>query len=183
MGQFAITRTVMVAAGRFAPGHLGELTQQVPFEMVDAVLAETGTVQRRVRDLPSRVVVYLLLAACLFPEVGYPGVRRKLTAGLYGIPTATPTAGALAQARRGVGMNRRRSTAHRRPGPDRPGLHRRRARHPLVRRHHLRRDRRRLGVHRDRDRPALAQGRGLRRGRPPAHQPGRRGPCRRPRHP
>jgi len=24
------------------------------------------------RDLPSRVVVYLLLAACLFPELGYP---------------------------------------------------------------------------------------------------------------
>jgi hypothetical protein len=49
---------------------LGELTQQVPFEMVDAVLAETGTVQRRVRDLPARVVVYLLLAGCLFAGVG-----------------------------------------------------------------------------------------------------------------
>jgi len=46
LGQFAITRTVMVAAGRFAPGHLGELTQQVPFEMVDAVLAETRATQR-----------------------------------------------------------------------------------------------------------------------------------------
>jgi hypothetical protein len=33
------------------------LTRIVPFEMVDAVLAQTGTVQRRVRDLPSRVVV------------------------------------------------------------------------------------------------------------------------------
>ena len=58
-----------MAAGRFAPGHLGELTQLVPFEMVDEALAQTRTVQRRVRDLPSRVVVYLLLAACLFPEV------------------------------------------------------------------------------------------------------------------
>jgi Insertion element 4 transposase N-terminal len=46
----------MVAGGRFAPGHLGELTQQVPFEMVDAVLEETRRVQRRVRDLPARVV-------------------------------------------------------------------------------------------------------------------------------
>jgi hypothetical protein len=36
--QSAITRVVKVAGGRFAPGHLGELTQQVPFEMVDAVL-------------------------------------------------------------------------------------------------------------------------------------------------
>ena len=53
------------------------------------------------------------------------------------------------------------------------------ARHPLVRRHHLRADRRRLGLHRDRDRPALPQGRGLRRSRSPAHQPDRRGPRRR----
>jgi hypothetical protein len=30
---------VRVAAGPIAPGHLGELTQQVPFEMIDAVLA------------------------------------------------------------------------------------------------------------------------------------------------
>ena len=62
MGQSAITRVITVASGQFAPGHLGELTQQVPFEMVDAVLAETRAVQSRVRDLPSRVVVYLLLA-------------------------------------------------------------------------------------------------------------------------
>ena len=101
--QFVITRTVTVAAGRFAPGHLGELTQLVPFEMVDEALAQTRAVQRRVRDLPSRVVVYLLLAACLFPELGYPGVWRKLTEGLAGIPVAAPGAGALAQARRRVG--------------------------------------------------------------------------------
>lgn len=95
----------MVAEGRLAPGHLGELTQLVPFEMVDEALAETNTVQSRLRDLPSRVVVYLLLAACLFPEVGYPGVWRKLTAALVGIiPTATPTAGALAQSRRRIGV-------------------------------------------------------------------------------
>lgn len=98
-----ITRVITVAAGRFAPGHLGELTQHLPFEMVDEALTATGTTQSRLRDLPSRVVIYLLLAACLFGEIGYPGVWRKLTAGLDGIPTATPTAGALAQARRRVG--------------------------------------------------------------------------------
>jgi hypothetical protein len=101
--QSVITRTVTVAAGRFAPGHLGELTQLVPFEMVDEALAQTRAVQHRVRDLPSRVVVYLLLAACLFPELGYPGVWRKLTGGLAGLPVAAPGAGALAQARRRVG--------------------------------------------------------------------------------
>jgi hypothetical protein len=60
--QSAVTRAVPVAGGRFAPGHLGELTQQVPFEMVDEVLEQTCRVQRRVRDLPARVVVCLLLA-------------------------------------------------------------------------------------------------------------------------
>jgi Insertion element 4 transposase N-terminal/Transposase DDE domain len=103
LGIQSVTRTVTVAGGRFAPGHLGELTQLVPFEMVDAALTATRTVQSRVRDLPSRVVVYLLLAGCLFPELGYPGVWRKLTAGLAGIPAAAPTAGALAQARRRIG--------------------------------------------------------------------------------
>ena len=43
--QSVITRVVRVAEGPFGPGHLGELTQQVPFEMVDAVLAETRGTQ------------------------------------------------------------------------------------------------------------------------------------------
>jgi hypothetical protein len=38
-----ITRTVRVAAGVFAPGHLGELTQYLPFELVDDVLEQTRT--------------------------------------------------------------------------------------------------------------------------------------------
>ncbi|HUK67280.1 MAG TPA: transposase domain-containing protein, partial [Streptosporangiaceae bacterium] len=50
-----ITRTITVAAGPFAPGHLGELTRIVPFEMADAVLEEApGARERRVRLLPSR---------------------------------------------------------------------------------------------------------------------------------
>ena len=56
---------------RVRPGHLGELTQIVPFEMVDQALVATGTTQARIRVLPSRVVVYLLLAGCLFAELGY----------------------------------------------------------------------------------------------------------------
>src|SRR6266702_3509284 len=49
-----ITRTITVAAGVFAPGHLGELTWQVPFELVDGVLEETRAREQRLRDLPSR---------------------------------------------------------------------------------------------------------------------------------
>lgn len=98
-----VVREVTVAAGRFAPGHLGELTRIVPFEMVDAALAETGRVQTRVRALPSRVVVYLLLAAALFSECGYRQVWHRLIAGLQGIAVATPCAAGMACARRRVG--------------------------------------------------------------------------------
>ena len=103
LDKSVITRAVTVAGGRFAPGHLGELTQQVPFEMVDAVLEQTCRVQRRVRDLPARVVVYLLLAGCLFAELGYPQVWHRLAAGLGGLPAAAPTASAMTQARRRLG--------------------------------------------------------------------------------
>lgn len=88
-----------VAAGVFAPGHLGELTRLVPFEMVDDVLVATGRTQSRVRLLPARVVVYLLLAGCLFAELGYRQVWSKLTSGLCGLPIASPSDSALRQAR------------------------------------------------------------------------------------
>ena len=39
--------------------------------MVGAVLTETRRVQQRERLLPARVVVYLVLAGCLFAEIGY----------------------------------------------------------------------------------------------------------------
>jgi hypothetical protein len=99
-----ITRVITVAKGVFAPGHLGELTRIVSFDMVDAVLEETGRVQQRLRVLPSRVVVYLLLAAGLFAEVGYLGVWDKLVAGLDGLGLTRPSATAVWQARVRVGV-------------------------------------------------------------------------------
>lgn len=87
----------------FAPGHLGELTRIVPFEMVDEVLAGTRSVQRRVRRLPSRVVVYLLLAAGLFEGQGFGQVWARLVSGLDG-PRWVPSSSVLAQARRRVGV-------------------------------------------------------------------------------
>lgn len=102
--QSVINRVITVAPGVFAPGHLGELTQIVPFEMVDAVLAETGGAQDRVRKLPSRVVVYHLLAAGLFEGLGYQGVWRKLVAGLGGLGLTGPSATALWHARVRIGV-------------------------------------------------------------------------------
>jgi hypothetical protein len=101
--QCVITREITVAGGLFAPGHLGELTQIVPFEMVDQALAATGTTQARLRVLPSRVVVYLLLAGCLFAELGYRQVWHKLAAGLAGLAVASPGDNALWQARARLG--------------------------------------------------------------------------------
>ncbi len=103
MAQSVITRQFVVAGGVFAPGHLGELTQIVPFEMVDAVLAGCGATQRRVRKLPARVVVSLLLAAALFEPAGYPAVWRKLTSALEGTGVVQVTAAALWQARTRLG--------------------------------------------------------------------------------
>ena len=91
-------------AGPFAPGHLGELTRIVSFDLVDAALENSRAVERRVRLLPSRVVVYLLLAAALFAELGYEQVWARLTAGLDGIDIADPVSSALAQARRRIGV-------------------------------------------------------------------------------
>ena len=98
------TRAIAVAEGVFAPGHLGELTQLVPFELVDAVLEETGAVQRRLRKLPSRVGVYFLLALALFPKLGYARVWNKLVAGLSGLDLPRTSEKALRDLRRRVGI-------------------------------------------------------------------------------
>jgi hypothetical protein len=84
LDKSVINRAVTLAGGRFAPGHLGELTQQVPLEMAGAVLEQTCQVQRCVRALPARVVVCLLLAGCLFAELGYAQVWGRLAAGSAG---------------------------------------------------------------------------------------------------
>ena len=97
------TRTVTVAAGVFAPGHLGELTRYLPVELVDDVLEQTRTTQRRLRELPSRVGVYFVLALGLYPTLGYARVWAKLTAGLVGLPVVRPSEKALRELRRRLG--------------------------------------------------------------------------------
>ena len=95
-----------MAAGVFGPGHLGELTWQVPFELADAVLAETRTRERRLRDLPSRVGVYFVLALGLFPGWATGGVgeadRRAGRAGAA-LAVGQGAAGPAPAHRRGAG--------------------------------------------------------------------------------
>ncbi|MFD8725841.1 IS4 family transposase [Streptomyces sp. NPDC059629] len=95
----------MPAIGRsaFVAGHLGELTQIITPQLVDEVLVATRRVQKRVRKLPSRVVVYFVLVMMLFPSCGYAGVWASMTAGLR-LRAVEPSAAALRAARRRVGV-------------------------------------------------------------------------------
>lgn len=99
MSKSVITRSVAAAVGCFAPGHLGPLTWLLPFSVVDEVLVRTGRVQRRVRDLPARVVVYLLVAQGLCGSVSLGGVYRMAGAAFGGLGLPDPTRQALHAAR------------------------------------------------------------------------------------
>lgn len=86
----------------FGAGHLGELTQIITPALIDSVLVGTGRVQSRIRKLPSRVVVYFVLAMALFTGYGYRGVLACLVAG-PDVPDLAPSAAAVRHARRRVG--------------------------------------------------------------------------------
>ena len=61
---------------------IGVLARVFPPELVNRVVDEAGARERRTRMLPSRVVVYYLLAMVLFFQSGYGEVWNKLVAGL-----------------------------------------------------------------------------------------------------
>ena len=87
---------------------IGLLTVTFPPELVDRVVAETGRVQRRSRLLPARVVVYYVLAMCLFFGQGYEEVARLLTEGLayarrWQGSWRVPTTAAITRARARLG--------------------------------------------------------------------------------
>jgi Insertion element 4 transposase N-terminal len=94
---------VTVAAGVLAPGHLGELTRYLPFELVDNVLEMTGAVQKRTRMLPSRAGMYFILAMTLFPGIRYLRVWDKLTCALDGLGLPRPSEKSLRDLRRRLG--------------------------------------------------------------------------------
>lgn len=98
----ATPRIPQVSGKVWGPAHLGDLSVHLPAELVDAALEATKSRQRRIRALPSRVIVYFVVALALFPELGYKSVFAKLClgAGVLG----TVSASGLAQARRRVGV-------------------------------------------------------------------------------
>jgi hypothetical protein len=87
----------------YAPGHLGELTQIIDPDLVDAVVEDTGTREQRVRLLPARVVVYFVLALAFFERSSYQAVWNKLIVGLRGLAVPHPCDSSLSRARRRLG--------------------------------------------------------------------------------
>jgi hypothetical protein len=86
---------------------LGVLTRVVPRYIVDEVINETGSREKRSRSLPAHLVVYFVLALALFHD-GYEEVLRKLVNGLryarvWSVDWTVPTTGAITQARQRLG--------------------------------------------------------------------------------
>lgn len=98
MSDSAITHTPDVLAA----GHLGELTQVLSPDLVDEALASAGGLQQRRRRLPSRVVVYLLLAGALFTGLGWRATWSHLTTSLP-VPLPAPARSSITAAMRRVG--------------------------------------------------------------------------------
>ncbi|CAN5707186.1 hypothetical protein BH23GEM3_BH23GEM3_08690 [soil metagenome] len=86
---------------------LGYLAAFCPPALVDAVLQETGRYEQRTRLLPSRVVVYYVLAMALFSAEGYRELFRLLVEGLRAVdpslPITIPQKSSFSKARERVG--------------------------------------------------------------------------------
>jgi hypothetical protein len=87
---------------------IGVLTRIFHRDLVDEVLLETRSTEQRSRLLPARVVVYYVLALCLFCDDAYEEVMRKLVNGLRFLGNwsegwRVPTTSAISQARQRLG--------------------------------------------------------------------------------
>jgi len=63
---------------------IGILTKVFTAELVDAAIAKHGRAERCRRLLSARLVVYFVLALCLFARESYEDVLRVLTSGIPG---------------------------------------------------------------------------------------------------
>lgn len=87
---------------------IGVLTRLLDRDLVDEVIAAADRQEKRKRLLPARVVVYYVLALCLFFGDSYEEVMRKLTHGLRSVGSwrkewTVPTTGAISKARMRLG--------------------------------------------------------------------------------
>jgi hypothetical protein len=87
---------------------IGVLTRVLDRDLVDEAIVAADRQEKRKRLLPARVVVYYVLALCLFFGDSYEEVMRKLTHGLRSLGSwrkewAVPTTGAISKARMRLG--------------------------------------------------------------------------------
>ncbi|MEU0476812.1 transposase domain-containing protein [Streptomyces olivaceus] len=87
---------------------IGMLMRAFPPSLVDRIVDECGRGEQRRRLLPARVVVYFVLAMCLFSRMSYKAVADLLAEGMtwarYGSsPLAVPTTAAISRARAKLG--------------------------------------------------------------------------------
>ena len=87
---------------------IGVLTRLLDRDLVDEVVVAADRREKRSRLLPARVVVYYVLALCLFFGESYEEVMRKLTHGLRAVGSwrkewTIPTTGAISKARMRLG--------------------------------------------------------------------------------
>ena len=61
---------------------IGVLTRTFTKDLVDGILKSTNRVERRTRLMPSRVMMYYVIAMSLFPQASYEEVMRHLVEGL-----------------------------------------------------------------------------------------------------
>jgi hypothetical protein len=87
---------------------LGVVARIYPRGLVDQVLLESRSTEKRQRLLPARLVVYYVIALALFFGEAYEEVMRKMVGGLRLVSAwerawKVPTASALCQARQRLG--------------------------------------------------------------------------------
>jgi hypothetical protein len=106
---------------------VGVLTRLFRRDLVDEVIAETGTKEKRSRSLPAHVVVYYVLALALFFGEGFEEVMRRLVSGLRFLKNwsgewKVPSTSAISQARARLGAQPVEELFHRVATPmARPG--------------------------------------------------------------
>ena len=107
----ARTRATLAVGARLADYlTVGYLALNCPLPQVRAALAAHGAHSRRRRDLPHEVLVYFVMAMCLYATVAYEDVLRLVIEGLRGVfgdkavARGTVSKGAISQARRQVGV-------------------------------------------------------------------------------
>ncbi len=97
-----------LSVGNESTQHLsmGVLALCFPVSKVQAIIDECDKTSQRIRDLPSAVVAFYVVALSLFPGVGYQSVLRWLLTGLQWLGNGTfriSGKGALSAARQRLG--------------------------------------------------------------------------------